>query len=53
MALADPKDHGRIRGHDLMDVSRKVMSANMDGETKVCKDKPKEPKDQPKVPEEP
>ena len=27
MALASKEDHGRIKGHDLMDISRMVMSA--------------------------
>jgi hypothetical protein len=46
MTKANAKDHGRIHGKELMDVSRMVMSANTDGDTKVSKDKPK-------VPEEP
>ena len=46
MTKANAKDHGRIHGKELMDVSRMVMSANMDGDTKVSRDKPK-------VPEEP
>ena len=50
MTLANPKDHGRIIGHDLMDVSRLVMSANMDGETR----KGSKPKvETPVQPEEP
>ena len=34
---ADPEEHGRIHGRNLMDLARKIMSASLDKEVEAEK----------------